>query len=137
MLAALAFGIVALMCVAAGPLSRVSVTADQRRDLGNLLLAFVMVWTYFSFSQFMIIWSENLPEETPWYLNRLRGGWQFIAIGLVAFQFTVPFLLLLMRDLKENAYWLGRIAALMLAMCFVDLIWWVHGAYEQPVSLYL
>src|SRR6185437_4791269 len=81
MLAALAFGIVALMCVAAGPLSRVSVTADQRRDLGNLLLAFVMVWTYFSFSQFMIIWSENLPEETPWYLNRLRGGWQFIAIG--------------------------------------------------------
>src|SRR5262249_50523138 len=55
----------------------------RRRDLGNLLLAFVMMWAYLSFSQFLLIWSENLPEEIPWYLRRTRGGWQWLAWLLV------------------------------------------------------
>jgi hypothetical protein len=137
MLAALAFGIIVLMCISAEPPPTVSVTSEQRRDLGSLLLAFVMVWAYLSFSQFMIIWSENLPEEIPWYVNRTRGGWQFVALSLVAFQFALPFLLLLMREAKTDARTLRRIAAVVLATCFIDLIWWVEAAYAQPVSLYV
>jgi len=105
--------------------------------LGNLLLAFVMMWAYLSFSQFMIIWSEDLPEETTWYLNRTRGGWQWIALALVVLQFTLPFLLLLSRDAKMNPRSLTRIAALVLVMRFIDMVWWVEAAYAEPVSLYL
>ncbi len=135
-LSGLAFAIAALL-VAAGqrPLESV-VLPDQRRDMGNLLLAFVMIWAYLSFSQFMIIWSEDLPEETPWYLNRLRGGWQWIALALVLMQFAVPFLLLLWREAKMNARSLTWIAALVLAMRFIDIVWWVEAAYGEPVSMY-
>ena len=66
-------------------------------DLGNLLLAFVMVYAYVSFSQFLIIWSANLPEEIPWYLHRIAGGWNLVAIALAVFYFVVPFLVLLGR----------------------------------------
>ena len=96
-----------------------------------------MIWAYLSFSQFMIIWSENLPEETPWYLNRIHGGWQWIALALVLLQFAVPFLLLLSREAKMNARSLTWIAALVLAMRFIDVVWWVEAAYGEPVSLYL
>ena len=65
--------------------------AGHFHDLGKLLLAFVMLWAYLSFSQFLIIWSANLPEEIPWYLHRLNGGWECIGIGLVVFHFAVPF----------------------------------------------
>ena len=64
-------------------------------DLGNLLLAFVMVWAYLSFSQLLIIWAGNLPEEIPWYLHRIAGGWNVIAIALAVFYFAVPFFVLL------------------------------------------
>ena len=62
----------------------------------------VMVWAYFSFSQFLIIWAGNLPDEIPWYLERLNGGWQFVALALVVGHFALPFALLLSRDLKRN-----------------------------------
>jgi hypothetical protein len=136
-LSALAFSIAALLVVASYPPLDRNVLPDQRRDLGNLLLAFVMIWAYLSFSQFMIIWSEDLPEEIPWYLNRIRGGWQWIALALVLLQFALPFLLLLVREAKMNARSLTRIAVLVLAMRFIDMVWWVEAAYGEPVSLYL
>ena len=71
-------------------------------DLGNLTLAFVMLWAYFSFSQFLIIWAGNLPEEIPFFLERLRGGWQYVSLLLVFGQFAMPFCLLLSRDLKRK-----------------------------------
>jgi hypothetical protein len=94
-------------------------------DLGKLLLAFVMLWAYINLSQFLIIWSANLPEEIPWYIRRLHGGWQWLALVLVVFHFAVPFLLLLSRDLKRNARLLGRLAAGMLLVRLVDLFWLV------------
>src|SRR5262245_3791498 len=63
-------------------------------DLGKLLLTVVMVWAYFSFSQLLIIWSGNLPEEIPWYLERFRGQWQWIGVGLILLNFALPFVLL-------------------------------------------
>ncbi len=76
------------------PMSRV-LTPRHLHDLGKLLLACVMVWAYFSFSQFLIIWTGNLPEEIPFYLRRLTGGWWWLALILVVGHFALPFALLL------------------------------------------
>lgn len=92
-------------------------------DIGKLMFAFTMLWAYFSFSQFLIIWSGNLPEEIPWYLERLHGVWGFVAVALVFVQFAAPFLLLLSRDLKRNPRLLRNVALVVLAMRFVDLLW--------------
>ncbi|MFN2454987.1 MAG: hypothetical protein ABR577_12270 [Pyrinomonadaceae bacterium] len=100
-------------------------------DLGKLLLAFTMLWTYFAFSQLLIIYSGNLPEEIPWYLDRLRGGWQYVAFALVLFQFALPFALLLSRDLKRNANRLVFIAALAMFMRLVDNFWMVEPQFHK------
>lgn len=90
-------------------------------DIGKLMLALVMVWTYFNLSQFLIIYSGNLPEETPWYLHRMQGGWQYVGLLLIVFHFAVPYLLLLSRDIKRNAKWLSSIAVLILVVRLVDM----------------
>lgn len=93
------------------------------RDLGKLLLAFVMLWAYFSFSQLLIIWAGNLPEEIPFYLKRLRGGWGALAILILLFHFVLPFFLLLSRDFKRSANTLARLAIAIILMRLVDLFW--------------
>jgi len=111
-------------------------------DLGKLLLAFTMLWGYVNFSQFLIIWSGNLSEETPFYLRRMQGGWQVVAVALLVFHFALPFALLLSRDLKRNARTLGAVAALMLVMQLVDLYWLVapdlvgHGHENVPLRVH-
>lgn len=94
-------------------------------DLGKLQLAAVMVWAYFSFSQLLIIWAGNLPEEIPWYLRRFQPNtpWRYIGIALILLQFALPFLLLLSRDLKRRARQLIFVASLLICMRLVDLIW--------------
>lgn len=92
-------------------------------DHGKLMLAFVMLWAYFSFSQFLIIWSGNLPEEIPWYMRRLFGGWGYVAVLLVIGHFALPFVLLLSRDLKRHGRSLVLVALLVLLMRIVDLFW--------------
>jgi hypothetical protein len=100
-------------------------------DLGKLLLTLTMLWAYFSFSQLLIIYSGNLPEEIPWYLDRLRGGWQYIAFALVLFQFALPFALLLSRDLKRHAGRLVFVAALSMFMRLVDNFWLVEPQFHK------
>jgi hypothetical protein len=92
-------------------------------DLGKLLLAFVMVWAYFNFSQYLIIWSGNIPEETKWFISRTRGWWGAVAILVIIFHFALPFLMLLSRDLKRNARLLAGVAGMVLLMRLVDLFW--------------
>ena len=92
-------------------------------DLGKLLLALVMLWAYFSYSQFLIIWSGNLPEEIVWYLPRTRGGWGVIAVTVVVLHFAFPFFFLLSRSLKRNPHRLVSVAILILIMRVFDLIW--------------
>jgi len=106
------------------------VSAKQFHDLGNLMLAFVMLYAYFAFSQFLIIWSANLPEETPWYLARLTGGWQYLAIALVLLEFALPFAILLSRNLKRNARRLAVVAAVVLAARLLDLFWLLTPAFS-------
>ena len=129
-LAALAFVIVTVVLLSDRPPLRDAITPQQFHDLGNFLLAFVMLWAYIAFSQFLIIWSGNLPEEIPWYLNRMRGGWGVLAAILVAFHFLVPFLLLLSRSTKRRAKVLLLVAAGILAMRLLDLYWLTSPAFH-------
>jgi hypothetical protein len=99
-------------------------------DYGKLMLAFVMLWAYFSFSQFLIMWAGNLPEEIHFYLHRFQHGWGAVSLALVLFHFALPFVLLLSRDLKRNAGRLVWVAGLMLVMRWVDLVWQVEPAFD-------
>jgi hypothetical protein len=130
-LSALAFTIAVIVLLARSePMSHVIAPAHLH-DLGKLLLAFVMLWAYFSFSQFLIIWSANLPEEIPWYLSRWDGGWQWVGLALIFGHFVLPFVLLLSRDLKRNGRTLVGVAIVVIVMRLVDLFWQIgptHGA---------
>jgi hypothetical protein len=109
-------------------------TQDRLHDLGNLMLAFTMLWAYMSFAQYLIIWSGNLPEEIPWYLRRTRGGWQWVALALALFHFFLPFFVLLFRESKRQSRLLLRVAFLVLGMHWLDLVWLIVPASSEPAS---
>ncbi|MGH9657345.1 MAG: hypothetical protein ACRD96_02315 [Bryobacteraceae bacterium] len=113
-----------------------AITHKHVHDLGKLLFAFIMLWAYFSFSQFLIVWSANLPEEIPWYLTRMNGGWQWIGLALILFHFVLPFLLLLSRDAKRNRRILAPVAVGILAMRVVDLFWMAAPSFAERVSVH-
>ncbi|MDO8835393.1 MAG: hypothetical protein Q7V01_07335 [Vicinamibacterales bacterium] len=100
-------------------------------DFGKLLFAFAMVWTYLSFSQFLIIWSANLPEEIPWYMHRTSHGWQYLAVGLIAVHFVVPFAVLLSRRTKRNSAVLARMALWLIMARFVDVFFLIGPEFHQ------
>ena len=113
------------------PLSRV-ITTSHLHDLGKLLLAFVMLWAYFAFSQFLIIWAGNLPEEIPWYIARLQGGWQWLALFLIVVHFALPFVVLLSRRAKRSARILAALALVLVAARFADVVWLVAPGLGRP-----
>ncbi len=133
-------GLVTLWSQAPGDAQAITGTADATshrdktlvdvlNDLGNLTLAFVMVWAYFSFSQFLIIWAGNLPTEITWYMGRLEGGWQFFALAVVFLNFAVPFMLLLSRDCKRDPKRIAVVAVLLLVGYAVQMYWTVVPAF--------
>lgn len=99
-------------------------------DHGKLLLAFMMLWGYFAISQFLIIWSGNLPEEVGFFKDRLTGGWGAVAAVIVLLHFVLPFSLLLSRDLKRDVRKLSLVAAVLLVMRWVDLYWLAAPAFS-------
>jgi hypothetical protein len=134
-----------ILCVAAfggeRPLSDV-LRPGAVHDLGKLLLAFVMLWTYIHLSQFLIVWSGNLPEEIPWYIRRSRGGWLTLALVLVLLHFALPFLLLLSRELKRNARSLALVAGVLFVAHVLETLWLVgpdlggHGEHAVGVAVH-
>ena len=90
-------------------------------DIGKLMLALVMVWAYFNFSQYLIIYSGNIPEETVWYIARTKGVWGAISLLLIFFHFAFPFLVLLQQDFKRKARWLATLAVFILVMRLLDM----------------
>jgi hypothetical protein len=99
-------------------------------DLGNLMLAFVMLWAYMAFSQFLITWSGNLPEEVTWYVRRTGEGWRWVALGLVVLHFAVPFVLLLIRRTKQSSERLALLAMALFALRVVDYYWLIVPAFH-------
>jgi hypothetical protein len=100
-------------------------------DLGKLLLALVMLWAYFAYSQFLIIWSGNLPEEITWYTARIYGAWGAIIVAIAILHFAAPFLFLLSRELKRSPGRLVMVAGLILVMRMIDLIWMLAPAFRD------
>ncbi len=126
--------IVIVMLAGSEPMSRV-LQPRHLHDLGKLLFAFVMLWAYFSFSQLLIIWSGNLPEEITFYRSRLYGSWGYVAVALLLFHFALPFFVLLSRDVKRSARFLPKLAALIIAMRYVDL-YWISGPEFSPLGMH-
>ncbi|MGE3508483.1 MAG: hypothetical protein AB7N65_06320 [Vicinamibacterales bacterium] len=106
-------------------------TPQYFHDLANLMLAFVILWAYFSFSQYLIIYAGNLPEEITWYTRRLDTSWNFIGQFLIAAHFAVPFLILLFRRNKRVAQRLVPIAVFLLFMRLVDLFWLIAPQFHE------
>jgi hypothetical protein len=126
------FGGAFAVTIIAGALTRAdpagfgrALSAEHFHALGKFLLAFVAFWAYMAFSQFMLIWIANIPEEVPWYILRIDGGWRWVAVFLAVFKFIVPFFLLLSRDLKRNPVALSAVAVWILFTQWVDVYWLV------------
>ena len=111
------------------PLSEI-VSPKALGDLGNLLLSFLIVWAYMCWFQYMLIWIANLPVDVVWYLPRLSGGWQWVALALVVLHFLVPFFLLLFRAVKQDIRVLAWVAGLMLVMQLVFMVYQVAPAFH-------
>jgi hypothetical protein len=122
-------GFLALLSVVTGLLQRSGrlggVTDEHWHDLGKLVFAFTVFWAYIGFSQFMLIWYANIPEETVWFLQRTRGAWLGVSLLLLFGHFFLPFALLLPRFVKRSPKLFGPVAAWVLWMHFVDVYWLV------------
>jgi hypothetical protein len=130
-LAAFAFIIVVLVCLSTTPALAGFVRQSHYHDLGKLMLAFVMFWAYVSFSQYLIIWAGNLPEEIPWYLRRIHGGWGWLGWALILVHFLLPFLLLLPASANRNPRILAAVAGLVLFMRLVEVFWLTQPAFAE------
>jgi hypothetical protein len=124
-LAALALNVLLLAYLARLDALARALSPIHVNDLGNLMLGFVMFWMYVSFSQFLIIWSGDIPEEVTWYLFRVEGGWRALAIVIALIHFAIPFLVLISRANKRRLPVLVRVAALLLVARLADFLWQV------------
>lgn len=129
-LSGLTFAIVVLSFLKRFPPIADVISRKQFHDLGNLALAFVMLWAYLSFSQLLIIWSGNLQTEITHYANRQAGTWMAVGFTLLVLHFAVPFLLLLSREVKRNAAYLAGVAGGLLVLRIVDYFWLVEPPFE-------
>jgi hypothetical protein len=136
-LSALAFAIVVLIMLSQyPPLNRI-VTPHHLHDLGKLLFAFLMLWAYLSFSQFLIIWSANTIEEIPHYFVRMQGGYEWLGVVLILLHFAAPYALLLSRDVKRDTTRLRAIAAWLVFIRFADYYWYVAPEFHERFSITL
>jgi magnesium-transporting ATPase (P-type) len=135
-LTALAFSLMLFLVIASRPPVKDVMRPKFQLDMATLMLALTLFWTYTSFSQFMLIWVGNLPEEIPFYLKRSAGGWWWVSAALAVFHFALPFLVLLFRDIKLHPVRLRVVAAYLLIVCALDVVWWNAPAQEPgPFSL--
>jgi hypothetical protein len=107
-------------------------------DMGSLMLAFTLFWSYTSFSQLMLVWIGNLPEEIPFFLKRSnQTGWWWVSAVLVVFHFGLPFILLLFRDIKLHPVRLRVMAIYLLVVCAIDVVWWIEPSLERSSPLFI
>jgi len=135
LLSATTFTVVLLASFSGAAPFRGVVERDLFHDLGKLTFAFLMFWAYISFSQFLIVWSANLPEEIPWYLRRFQGGWEYLILAVALLHFALPYALLLSQDVKRSRSSLRAVAGWLLAMRAVDLYWLVAPDSGQHAGL--
>ena len=130
---ALAINVLVLLSTTA-PMNR-ALNPSHFHDLGKLLFAFLMMWAYLTFSQFLIVYSANLQEEVPHYLTRIQNGYQYVTIALVLLHFVVPYVILLSRDVKRDTTRLRIVAAWLIVMRFVDHYWQVAPEFHDTLNV--
>jgi len=130
-IAAMALMIAVIVLLAGSEPFREIIKKRHLHDLAKLLFAFNMLWAYFAFSQLLIIWSGNQPEEITFYRSRLNGQWGVVAVMVLLFSFAIPFLLLLSRDVKRTASVVSKIAVWMIFMRLVDLYWMTRPEFTS------
>ena len=108
---------------------------EQVQDHGKFMLTFIMMWAYFAFSQWLIIWAGNLPEEITWYMRRLHGGWGYVGLFVVLFHFAVPFVFLISRPFKRDVTRLVWLAVWLLLMRYVDLFWIIEPNFSMTFKI--
>jgi hypothetical protein len=116
-----AFAIIVLNLLAGRGLLPYNIPVDRLHDLGKFLFAFTVVWAYVNFSEYLIIWSGNVPELTPFHGHRSTGGWEFLGIAMIFGHFFIPFFLLLSRTTKRNLSYLTTIAVYMI---LIEILWY-------------
>lgn len=134
-LSAICFAVVVERILVRYPPMSEMLKPDYVHDHGKLMLTFVMVWAYFGFSQWLIIWAGNLPEEITWYMTRLNGGWGYIGLFLVVFHFAVPFVLLLSRSFKRDVTRLVWLAIWLMLMRYLDIFWNIEPNFSSTVTV--
>ncbi|MFZ1086201.1 MAG: hypothetical protein WAN35_14650, partial [Terracidiphilus sp.] len=127
----LAFSIIVVISLSKGEPFKTILRQTEQHDLGKFTFAFVMLNIYLAFSQFLIIWSGNLPEEIPWYLDRFMGGWGVVITFDFIFHWLIPFTLLLSRDLKRNKKLLVWICQWMVFAKAFDLFWLIEPNFKD------
>jgi hypothetical protein len=110
---------------------------EKFHDYGKLMLAFTMLWAYLAYSQFLIIWSANLPEEVTYYTRRLNTGWISLSITILIGVFVLPYLLLLSRDMKRSASRLAYLGVFVFIMRYVDLYWMIVPTLHAEPTFHL
>ena len=136
LLSAMCFAVVIAVILARYEPMKSILHIDNLHDYGKWMLAFTMVWAYFSFSQWLIMWAGNLPEEIVWYRDRLHGGWQQFGLFVAVFHFIVPFMILLSQQLKKDKGRLVVVACWLLFMRFLDLYWYIMPNFENKAGFY-
>jgi hypothetical protein len=131
--AIMAFLIVVFISLRRQGILEKEITVEHYHDLGKLMFAFMIVWAYFAFSQYLLIWYANIPEETIYYHLRWQGGWKTVSIILPLFHFLIPFILLMSRHVKRNFTALRLFAIFLLIMHWVDLYWNIMPVHS-PLS---
>jgi hypothetical protein len=107
------------------------INKEHMHDLGKLMFAFTIFWTYIHFSQYFLIWYSNLPEETFYYIDRTKDGWEIMGWSSLVLHFIVPFALLLRQDVKRNQTVLKAAAFILLFAHFIDLSWIIIPGYRH------
>ncbi|MCB0370882.1 MAG: molybdopterin oxidoreductase [Bdellovibrionales bacterium] len=107
------------------------INVEHQHDIAKFMKGFTVFWAYIAFSQFMLIWYANIPEETEYYIIRSQNGWLIISLLLLIFRFIVPFIALLPRGLKRNENHLIAVSVLVLVMQYMDIYWMVYPNFNE------
>jgi hypothetical protein len=132
--AVLALGILTVILLSRFEPMKSMLRVTEQHDLGKLAFAFVMLNIYLSFAEFLIIWSGNIPDEIPWYLSRIHGGWWYVCSADFIFHWLIPFCLLLSRDLKRNKTKMVWLASWMIFARCVDMFWLIEPGYADAAG---
>jgi hypothetical protein len=134
-IAALAWCILILRCLAHLEPVKSLLTVKIVHDLGNLLLGFTCFWTYVTFMEYIIVWTGNLPHDVVWFSDRSSTGWKFFAVFLVLVHFVIPLFCLILTTVSRNLVRLARVAALMIVAHFAQVAWWIEPGFGKQFHL--